>query len=136
MSNNENQLLIQVYIPDLYSDRRIEDGKNIFNSFNDGIYRFYRIVLAFKPIGYIQYHITFDNPLFTVDKIEIDYAFRNKKYGTLLLNESLKDVMKDFPYLEKVNVCSSPNAINFYRQSQFESYLGENNLIRNLRKLP
>ena len=132
MQSKDNQLLIQTYIPDLYNDRKTEDGKNIFNSFNDGIYRFYRIVLSDLPIGYIKYSITLNNPLFTIDTIKIDCAFRNKKYGTLLLNESLKDVIKDFPYLEKVIVCSSPNAINFYHQNHFESYFGENNLIKNL----
>ena len=130
MNQNYN---IEIFIPDIYKDRNIKNNKDIPNSFGNGFYRYYRIILEnSQTIGHIKYHVEFNNPIFEIDRLEINFKFQNKRYGTVLLSETLKDLKKDFPYLEKVNVCSSPNAINFYKKNNFESYLGENNLTKSL----
>lgn len=130
MNQNYN---IEIYIPDIFKDRNIKNNKDIPDSFGNGFYRYYRIVFEnSQKIGYIKYHVEFNNPTFEIDRLEIDFKFQNKSYGTKLLSESLKDLIKDFPYLEKVNVYSSPNAINFYKKNNFEPYLGDNNLTKSL----
>ncbi len=85
-------------------------------------------------IGYIKYHILFDSPTFEIDRIEVEPFYRDKGYGTMLMKQSLFDLIADFPYLENVSVCSTTDAIPFYRKNDFMPYFGDNNLMKILQK--
>jgi hypothetical protein len=51
----------------------------------------------------------------------------------LLLKKSVEDLKSNFDYVKCKYVVSSLNAIEFYRQNGFFSYLGDNNLVINLK---
>lgn len=134
---NSGEYFIKTYIPDLYEDKvDIKNGisTDIPNTNGNGIIRFYGIFLANgSQIGHIKYKITFNDPLFVLHDLRIDTEYQRQKYGTILLNESLKDILKCFPYLKEVKVCSTWNALDFYEYNDFTSPYGDNNYVRSVR---
>ena len=58
---------------------------------------------------------------------------RSNGLGTILLNQSLKNIASDFPYLEQIEVYSlSEDSTRFYIKNGFEVYLGDNCLTKKL----
>lgn len=136
----DDKVAIKNFVPEIYTDRIYETKENkkeISDSdyAKNGIYRFYGIFSETNQmVGYIKYHILFNSPTIEIDRIEIDPLYRGKGYGTALMNQSLLDLTTDFPFIGSINVCSTTNAIPFYRKNDFIPYFGDNNLMRILRK--
>lgn len=124
------------YIPILYkNDRDNTCHKNILASCEKGLYRFYGIENRYALVGCARYYIPTDDIILSLDNIEIASFLRSNGLGATLLNQSLKDIVNDFPYLEKIEVCSlSENSTRFYIKNGFEVYLGDNCLTRKLTK--
>lgn len=134
----DNKVAMKNFVPEIYTNR-IDDTKEISDSdyakYKNGIYRFYGIFTETnKMIGYIKYHILFNSPTIEIDRIEVDSLYQGKEYGTMLMKHSLLDLIADFPFIESVSVCSTTEAIPFYRKNDFMPYFGDNNLMKNLRK--
>lgn len=134
----DNKVAIKNFVPKIYKDR-IDDTKEISDSDNaknkNGFYRFYGIFIGTNQmIGYIKYHILFNSHTIEIDRIETDSLYRSKGYGTMLMKQSLIDLITDFPFIESVSVCSTTDAIPFYRKNDFMPYFGDNNLMKKLRK--
>lgn len=131
----EKKVLVCTFIPkDLeYRMEGRTDSKNIPNMQKTGFFRYYGIYVDGKQIGEALYSIEFNNSIFSLDRIEIDSKYREEGYGTILLEESIQDLVNDIDYLQRVNVCSLPVAIKFYLNNGFEPYFGDNNLKRNVR---
>lgn len=136
----DNKVAIKNFFPEIYTDRIYETKENkkeISDSdyTKNGIYRFYGIFMETNQmVGYIKYHILFNSPTIEIDRIEVDSLYRGKEYGTVLIKQSLLDIITDFPFIESVNVCSTADAIAFYRKNDFMPYFGDNNLMKILRK--
>ena len=109
------------------------DGKSIPNIQKTGFYRYYGIYVDGVQIGEALYTIEYGDSIFSLDRIEIDAKYREEGYGSLLLDYSITDLLRDFDYLERLNVCSLPLAIKFYINNGFVPYFGENNLMKILR---
>lgn len=135
-----NEVSVKNFIPEIYTDRIYETKENIkeisdSDSSKNGIYRFYGIFRAENQmVGYIKYHILFNSPTIEIDRIEVDSLYRSREYGTMLMKQSLLDLITDFPFIENVNVCSTTDAIPFYRKNNFTPYFGDNNLTKILQK--
>lgn len=134
----DNKVATKNFVTEKYTNR-IDDTKEISDSdyakYKNGIYRFYGIFTGTnKMIGYIKYHILFNSSTIEIDRIEVDSLYRGKEYGTMLMKHSLLDLIADFPFIESVSVCSTAEAIPFYRKNAFMAYFGDNNLMKNLRK--
>lgn len=128
---HNQEIIVKTFVPDIYMDRidkNNKDSNNIPDSDSKatGIYRFYGIFVGSEQkIGYIKYHIKFNESEIKIDSIG---------YGTMLMKQSLFDLVNDFPYIESVSVCSSSFAIPFYIKNGFKPYFGDNNLIKTLIK--
>lgn len=134
-TNKTETVTIKPYIPELYHDQigLTENLKDIDDSINSGVYRFYGLFLeANQQVGYIKYHIPLESLTLEIERIKIDLNYRRKGYGTLLLRESIIDILKDYPKLKAINVCSTAEAIPFYQKNSFTPYFGENNLTRKI----
>lgn len=135
-----NNVAIKNFVPEIYTDRMYETKENIqeisdSDSAKNGIYRFYGIFMETNQmVGYVKYHIFFDSPTIEIDRIEVDSLYQGRGYGTMLMKQSLLDLITDFPYIESVNVCSTASAIRFYRKNDFMPYFGDNNLMKIVRK--
>lgn len=124
------------YIPMLYEDNRDNvNSQNILALVENGLYRFYGIENRQILVGYARYYIPTDDKILRLDNIEIAAPRRSNGLGTILLNQSLKDIANDFPYLEKIEVCSlNENSTRFYIKNGFEIFLGDNCLTKSLIK--
>lgn len=133
----EKNILVHSFIPEDLKDRMlgIVDEKNIPNMQKTGFYRYYGIYLDGVQIGETLYTIEFGKAIFSLDKIEIDSKYRDCGYGSILLDESIRDLIGDIDYLQRVNVCSLPGAIKFYLNNGFEPYFGDNNLTKKVRNI-
>lgn len=121
------------FIPNIYMDAIYSGNKKNIFALHKIIYRYYGIENNHTLIGFVHYSIPTDNIIVTLDNIEVFVPFRSKGLGTILLNQSLEDIVNDFPYLEKMNVCSlNEDTTRFYRNNGFEIYLGDNCLTKKL----
>ncbi len=122
------------YIPMLYEDNRDNaNSQNILALVENGLYRFYGIENRQILVGYARYYIPTDDKILRLDNIEIASPKRSNGLGTILLNQSLKNIASDFPYLEQIEVYSlSEDSTRFYIKNGFEVYLGDNCLTKKL----
>lgn len=137
----DNKVAIKNFVPEIYAGRIYETKENkreISDSdytTRNGIYRFYGIFMETNQmVGYIKYHILFNSPTIEIDRIEVNSLYRGKEYGSMLMKQSLLDLVTDFSFIESVNVCSTAEAIPFYIKNDFIPYFGDNNLMKILRK--
>lgn len=134
MQKIDDNFYIENYVPKNYARDAIGECNanpcDIAGYYKNEIYRFYGLFRADSKemIGSIKYSIQDDDTSFSIEALDIDINYRRKKYGSILLSETLKNVLKDFPHLKRVTVCSMPGAI------PFTPYFGDNNLERNLVK--
>lgn len=133
----KKNVLIHSFIPEDLKDRMLGtiDEKNIPNMQQTGFYRYYGIYVDGVQIGEALYTIEFNKAIFSLDKIEIDSKYRDCGYGSILLDESIQDLIRDIDYLQRVTVCSLPGAIKFYLNNDFEPYFGDNNLTKKVRNI-
>lgn len=137
---HSQEIIVKTFVPDTYIDRidkNNEGSNNIFDldSKPTGIYRFYGIFVDSKhKVGYIKYHILYDSSTIEIDWFKTDDSYQRAGYGTILLKQSLTDLVKDFPHIKEVIVCSTAYAIPFYIKNDFKPYLGDNNLIKTLER--
>lgn len=124
------------YVPTIFFDRveKLMDTKNISSPWKHTIYRFYGIKQGQNLIGYVKFSIHTFGCRVEIDTINIDSNNQRKGLGSILLETSLSDIVTDFPYLEKMIVTSTSDAIPFYKENGFIPYFGENNLERKLIK--
>lgn len=122
------------YVPTIFFDRveKLMDTKNISSSWEHTIYRFYGIKQGQNLIGYVKFSISIFERQVEIDTINIDSNNQRKGLGSILLETSLSDIVTDFPYLEKMIVTSTSDAIPFYLANDFTPYFGDNNLERKL----
>lgn len=107
-------------------EKSLFKGKDIRIISGDGICRYYGIYVDDVQVGEALYSIVFNNKTFELDNIEIDSKYQENGYGSILLNESINDLLRDFPYLERVNVSSLPYVKKFYLSNGFKEYDGDN----------
>ena len=140
MQNINDDYYIETYVPENYARDVLDGGSknpcDLAGYCKNEIYRFYGLFKADSKemIGSIKYSVQDNNTSFSIESFDIDIKYRRKKYGSILLSETLKNILKDFPYLKRVTVCSMPGAISFYEKHHFTPYFGDNNLERNLVK--
>lgn len=140
MQEMNDDYYIDTYVPKNYAKDVIGRGSSnpsdLVGYYKNEIYRFYGLFSKYsgKMIGSIKYSIQDNDTSFSIEALDIDINYRRKKYGSILLSATLKDILKDFPHLKRVTVCSMPGAIPFYEKHHFTPYFGDNNLERNLVK--
>ena len=137
---HDKEFIVKTFIPDIYMDSIDKGDKNPkdipdSDSKITGVYRFYGIYVGFEhKVGYIKYHILFNSSTIEIDRIEVSNSYRDEGYGTMLMSQSLADLVNDFPHIESVSVCSTASAIRFYIKNDFKPFCGDNNLVRTLQK--
>lgn len=135
-----DQYYIKTYVPKIYiRDIIKEDGKetkNLAGQTKNEIYRFYGLfsIETDEMIGSIKYYVKYNDESFSIEALDIDKSCRRQKYGSILMNETLKDILSDFPHLKRITVCSLPWSIPFYEYNDFTVYLGDNCLEKILVK--
>lgn len=136
----DKKISLKNFVPEIYTDRIYKTKENMkeiadSDSIRKGVYRFYGIFTKTNQrIGYVKYHILFDSPTIEIDRIEVDPLYQNKGYGTVLLQQSLYDLITDFSQVKSIIVCSTSFGISFYEKNGFIPYFGDNNLMKILQK--
>lgn len=92
--------------------------------------RFYGMKKGESLIGYVKYSLSITENLGIIDTIWIEPKLQRSGLGSLLLNVSLANIIQDFLCTEKMQVCSTNDAIPFYTANEFYPFLGDNNLER------
>ena len=124
-------LSIICYVPTLYQDRLQPNFcKNIPSSVKNILIRFYGVKKGESLIGYVKYSLSITENLGIIDTIWIEPKLQRSGLGSLLLNVSLANIIQDFLCTEKMQVCSTNDAIPFYTANEFYPFWGDNNLER------
>ncbi len=131
----EKKIEVKCFIPDdclEYTDSNFK-GKDILKKAKDGIYRYYGIYVDDIQTGEALFSMLFDDEVFKLNSIEIERKYRDMGYGSILLERSIKDLIADYSYLNKVVLWSVPSAVYFYKKNGFECYIDDEHFIKVVR---